>query len=348
MIPLILAGGRGERLWPISRKHNPKQFLSLDKSGKSLLEITAERLLPLAETWDNLWVISIYDLAEKIRQQLPHLPPANLLIQSAERDTASAVTWATLEIAKRYGNEITIGAFPSDHWVSDQLEFQRAVYAAELASKQATIVILGIPPTYPSTNFGYLRKGQEKGNFQGLSAYQLIGYIEKPEHLVAEALLTEGEYIWNTGIFIFQAQKMLAELHVHLPEVIEPLELKGASIYSCLPRRSIYENLIPKVQNIYVITANFNWDDLGEWKAIERLFKGDNLNTKLANHIEIDTQGAILYSNDYQDLIVTIGLKDILIVRDGLITLVVDKHRTQDIKKILNLLKTNPHLADLL
>ncbi|HEY9749192.1 MAG TPA: sugar phosphate nucleotidyltransferase, partial [Allocoleopsis sp.] len=134
LIPVILAGGKGERFWPLSRKLRPKQFLSLDGSGKSLLQATADRLLPLAGDWENLWVVTAAHLADGVKAQLPDLPLENLLIESEGRDTAPAVAWSTLEIAQRYGEDAVVGFFPADHWIDDQATFEQTLTAAsELA-----------------------------------------------------------------------------------------------------------------------------------------------------------------------------------------------------------------------
>jgi mannose-1-phosphate guanylyltransferase len=348
MIPVILAGGKGERFWPLSRQKCPKQFLSLDGSGKSLLQSTAERLLPVAEEWEKLWVITIADQVGMVRQQLPDLPEANLLVQIAERDTAPAIAWATLEIAQRHGQDVVIGSFPADHWIGHQAEFQQTLQAAELATNQTIIATLGIPPTYPSTSYGYIEKGAEMGRFNDLPAYKVNRFIEKPECSTAEALLANGRFSWNSGILISQAKTMLAELHIHLPEIIDPLEKQGPSVYPNLPQRSIYYDLMEKTQKAYVLSATFDWDDLGDWNAMERLFKSDKPNTELAKHIGLDTQETIIYSSDKRDLIATIGLKDLLIVRDGNVTLIADKNRTQEIKQVLNILKEDPKFKDFL
>jgi mannose-1-phosphate guanylyltransferase len=151
MIPVILAGGKGERFWPLSRK------------DKSLLQATADRLLELAGGWEGLWVITASHLAEGVKQQLPHLPHANLLVEVEGRDTAPAVAWTTLEIAQRYGEDAMIGFFPADHWIGDEDGFNRTLRAAaELAEQKGAIATLGIQPTYPSTGYGYIAQGKAR------------------------------------------------------------------------------------------------------------------------------------------------------------------------------------------
>ena len=349
-MPVILAGGKGERFWPLSRKHRPKQFLSLDGSGKSLLQATADRLLPLAGGWERLWVVTSSQLAMGVQEQLPQLPAENLLAEPEGRDTAPAVAWTTLEIAKRYGEDTIVGFFPADPWIGDQLSFQQTLRAAtQVAASEKAIATLGVKPTYPSTGYGYIEQGEQTGTFGGLPVYRVNRFTEKPDQKTAEGFLETGRFSWNSGMFIFQAGVVLQELRIHAPEIITPLEEKGpVAAYPHLPKTSIDYALMEKTQLAYVLPVDFGWDDLGDWNAIERLLKGDAPNLELAKHIGLDTQGTILYSTNEEDVIVTIGLEDMVIVRDRNVTLIVKKDRTQEIKQVLKVLQNNPNYQDLL
>ncbi len=349
LIPVILAGGKGERFWPLSRRHRPKQFLSLDGTDKSLLQATADRLLELAGGWERLWVVTSALIADGVRKQLPQLPEENLLVEPEGRDTAPAVAWATLEVSKRHGKQAVIGFFPADHWIGDQPAFQQTLNAAtQLALAEASIVTLGIKPNYPSTGYGYIEQGEPKGSFGGLLVYRVSRFTEKPDRETAESFINTGRFSWNSGMFIFRAGVVLEELHTHAPEIICPLAEKGKAAYSELEKKSIDYALMEKTQLAYVLPANFGWDDLGDWNAIERLLKGDALNVALANHVGQDTKGAILYASDRDEVIVTIGLEDVVIVRDRNVTLVAHKDRTQEIKQVLKLLQADPKFEKLL
>lgn len=349
LIPVILAGGKGERFWPLSRKHRPKQFLSLDGSGKSLLQATADRLLPLAGGWENLWVVTSSQLAAGVQEQLPQLPGKNLLAEPEGRDTAPAVAWTTLEVAKQYGEKAVVGFFPADPWIGDLERFQQTLRAAtQLAANEEAIVTLGVKPSYPSTGYGYIEQGEQTGTYGGLPVYRVNRFTEKPDRQKAEEFLATGRFSWNSGMFIFQTGVVLREMHTYAPEIITLLEEKGTAAYLQLPKISIDYALMEKTLLAYVLPADFGWDDLGDWNAIDRLLKGDTPNVELANHVGLDTQGALIYASNDEDVVVTIGLEDIVIVRDRNVTLVVKKDRTQEIKQVLKLLQNNPKFIDLL
>jgi mannose-1-phosphate guanylyltransferase len=349
LIPVILAGGKGERFWPLSRKHRPKQFLSLDGSGKSLLQATADRLSELAGSPEKLWVVTSALLAQGVQEQLPQLKSQNLLAEPEGRDTAPAVAWATLEIARTYGEEAVVGFFPADHWIEDQVAFQQTINAAaQLASSEAAIVTLGITPGYPSTGYGYIEQGEQTGTFGGLPVYKVSRFTEKPDRETAESFLATGRFSWNSGMFIFRAGVVLDELRTHAPEIMSALEEKGVAAYPELAKKSIDYALMEKTQLAYVLPASFGWDDLGDWNAIERLLKGDAKNVELARHVGLDTQGAILYATGEDEVIVTIGLEDVVVVRDRNVTLIVKKDRTQEIKQVVKMLQEDSQLKDLL
>lgn len=340
LIPVILAGGKGERFWPLSRKHRPKQFLCLDGSGDSLLQATAKRLLSLAGGWDNLWVITAASIADGIREQLPQLPESNLLVEPEGKDTAPAVAWATIEVAKRAGKEAILGFFPADHWIGDISAYETTLAAAtQVATTTDAIVTLGIQPNYPSTGYGYIEQGKLTGKFENLSVYRVTRFTEKPDAETAKTFIETGKFSWNSGMFIFRAEVVLSELEKYASDMMALLRQQGKDAYSQLNKISIDYALMEKTQLAYVLPTDFGWDDLGDWNALERLHPAKNSNIELAHHVGMDTNGSIIYDTDDDEVIVTIGLEDVVIVREGKATLVVHKNRTQDIKKVLKLLQ---------
>ncbi|MGB3298564.1 MAG: mannose-1-phosphate guanylyltransferase [Phormidesmis sp.] len=352
-IPIILAGGKGERFWPVSRLKRPKQFLCLDGSDRSLLQSTADRLLPLA-SWESLFVITASHLAEGVREQLPDIPAANILVEPQGRDTAPAVAWATLEVAKRYGETAVCGFFPADHYITDEVRYCDTLKAAaDLAVEKGAIATLGITPTFAATGYGYIEQGTKAGKFSAgsvvdLPAYKVNRFTEKPSMAIAKEFVSSGRYSWNSGMFIFPAAVMIAELKAHAPAMTSALIEKGVAAYATLDKLSIDYAVMEKTDRAFVVPADFGWDDLGDWNAIERLLKGDADNIEMCEHLGLDTHGSILYSADSDEVIVTIGLEDIVVVRDGNATLIVKKDRTQEIKQAVKALGAEEKFRHLL
>ncbi|MEM9137767.1 MAG: mannose-1-phosphate guanylyltransferase [Cyanobacteria bacterium P01_F01_bin.42] len=349
-IPVILAGGKGERFWPLSRARHPKQFLNLNDNGQSLLQNTATRLLPLAGSWENIWVITAAPIADGVRQQLPQLSASSLLIEPQGKDTAPAVAWATLEVAAKYGEEAVLGFFPADHWIADPTGFEKTLKAAaELASKKAAIVTLGIQPVYPATGYGYIKQGPDAGQYGDCTAYQVDRFTEKPNESTAAEFLESGLYSWNSGMFIFRAGVMLEQLQKHSPDLLSALRSNGKAAYETLPKISIDYALMEKTDRAFILPADFHWDDLGDWNALSRLHSAqENGTVELATHRGIETHNSIIYAEDKEELVVSIGLEDTLVVRVGKVTLVAKKERSQDIKKVLKMLREDPQFNDVL
>jgi mannose-1-phosphate guanylyltransferase len=259
------------------------------------------------------------------------------------------VAWATLEIARRHGEDAIASFFPADHHITDEAQFRHTIWAAaDLAATQAGIATLGIKPTYAATGYGYIEQGAAIGEYQGIPAYRLSRFTEKPARSLAEEFVASGRYSWNSGMFVFPAAVMLQELKAHAPELIAPLMARGVEAYADLAKLSIDYAVMEKTQKAYVMPADFGWDDLGDWNAIERLLKGDAANVDLCQHVALDSQGCILYASDDQEVVVTIGLEDMVIVRDGKATLIVKKDRTQEIKQAVKALGAETRFRHLL
>ena len=348
VVPVILAGGKGERFWPLSRQSHPKQFLKILPGGKSLIRATAERLVPLAHGWDGLFVATSRALAGKILEELPELPLENLILEPEPKDTGAAVAWVTLQIAERLGEDAVIGLFPADHHIAPAEGLREAIsHGAGFAEKNTAILTFGISPTHPATGYGYIERGEVAGMAGELSVFKVARFTEKPDLATAEAYLDTERFYWNSGIFVFRAQTMLEELARHAPSVIGPLEALGAEGFRKVPRISIDYAVMERTKRAFVIPAPFTWDDLGDWTALERLLGSEGRNVELAKHIGIDTNGAIIYATAKDEIVVTLGLEDVVIVRDGNVTLVAKKSRIQDIKSLLKRFRQEQGLENL-
>ena len=354
--PVILAGGSGERFWPLSRKSKPKQFLSLDDSGLSLIQATVGRLtgIPGVEVEDILIVTGV-DHRMQVLEHLPELPTENLLVEPVARDTAAAVLYAALRVAQMDPGGL-MGVFHSDHRVDQPEVFVQVVQqATALAAAQDVLVTIGIEATFPSVAYGYIERGEQLETGPGqagtaLPAYRVARFTEKPSAARAQEFLATGRYCWNSGMFVWKVQAILSAFERYQPELYralsEAVAVRGGvrRAYPTLPKISIDYAILEKADNVVVIPAEFGWDDLGDWNALERLLRGQGENVAVGRHVAIDTEGAILYTTNGDDLIATIGLDDVVVVRTNEVTLVVHKDRTQDIKKLVQQLKDNPDL----
>ena len=325
LIPVILAGGKGERFWPLSRLAKPKQFWCLDGSGRSLLHNTVARLPAWA---GDPWVVTRADLVPLVQADVPHLPPERILAEPQPRDTAPAVAWVTQHLQQQYGDGVIIGVFPADHWIPDTAQFQATLaQAVAVAAETQGIVTLGITPTHPATGYGYIQRGEAAGG----GAYRVVRFTEKPDYAQAVQLVASGEYLWNSGIFLFPAGVMWQELVQYAPAITTPLTQMGVAAYPHLPKISLDYAVMEHTQRAWVLPVTFAWDDLGDWRSLARLPH----NPLPAQTVTWQSADVHIYSTDPQELVVTLGVEHLIVIRNGPVTLVVAAERTQEIKKLL-------------
>lgn len=338
---VIMAGGRGQRFWPLSTEDRPKQFLDLERAGRSLLQSTFERVLPLAGGPENVCVATAERYRALVAEQLPELSEANLIIEPTGRDSAPAIALAALTIAARDPAAL-LGVFSSDHRVGDDEAFQRTVRsAAALAERFRALVTIGIRPEHPATGYGYLRLGAPVGE-----GYRVEAFVEKPNRSRAERYLASGRYLWNAGIFVWPAAVILEELGRHCPEVLRPLELalregRLEEVFPSLPKLSIDYAVMEKTERALVVPGSFGWDDIGDWRALERLLQrggessGAAPNTVVGTHVGLEAAGNIIYTEGADDVIVTVGVENLVVVKRGNVVLLMHKDRVQDLKTVL-------------
>jgi mannose-1-phosphate guanylyltransferase len=345
-VPVILAGGSGERFWPLSRRARPKQFLALDGTGRSLLQATMDRLEPLADH-EHILIVTGQAHRGLILEQLPDLPLESLIVEPESRNTAAAVLLAALRVRERFGEDAIMGVFASDHRIEHAHAFQDIISTAlQTLEHHDAIITLGIKPDHAATGYGYIHAGQALDS----SVRRVNAFVEKPDAETAETYIVSGQYYWNAGMFLFRAKTILEEFRQHAPDLLEAIEphhhsrVDLAQAFKDIRKISIDYAILEKSSRVLVIPADFGWDDLGDWNALERLLKTSNPNVEVGQHMGLDTSGALLYTTTGDDLIVTIGLEDVVIVRDGECTLIARKDRTQDIRKLVERMKTDPEL----
>lgn len=344
LVALIMAGGRGERFWPKSRFSRPKQFLNI-LGEKSMLQMTVERIGELVPP-ERVFIATGADYYNLTREQLPMLPIENVIVEPVGRDTAPCIGLATLYIERRYPESVIL-VLPADHLILNGGVYLDCLSAAANAAlEEEAIVTLGIKPDRPETGYGYIHVG----DLSSKGIYKAKGFKEKPDRDRAENYLATGEYLWNSGMFIWRLDTIKKLIARYMPEIHKRLDCIRKSIgttrekevlekeFSCMPKISIDYGVLEKAEKVYVIPGNFGWDDVGGWPALTRLLKTDYRGNLLnCRHVGIDTSNCVIEGNG--KLVATIGVKDIIVVATDDVILVCSKERTDDLKNIMKILK---------
>ncbi len=345
---LIMAGGRGERFWPRSRKNLPKQFLSLTDDGKTMIQLTVERLLPIVDI-EDIFVVTNRDYLPLIGQQLPNLPKDNIICEPKGRNTAPCIALGAAFICEKYDDAVMM-VLPSDHLVKYSSLFQTTLYdACTVAEKGDNLVTIGITPDYPETGYGYIRFVNKISEDTG-RAYKVESFTEKPDLEKAKEYLASDDYLWNSGMFLWKLSTIVKCYKKLLPDIYDGMiRIKEAvgtpsqdalieDIFPKFPSISIDYGIMEHAENIYTIPGTFGWDDVGSWLALERIKRSNEFgNIVDGNIVTINTENCIIQGTD--KLIATVGLKDLVIVDTKDATLICDRDHTADIKKVLENLK---------
>jgi mannose-1-phosphate guanylyltransferase len=353
---MILAGGGGTRFWPRSRQKRPKQFLTLT-GDRSLLQQAFDRAEALAPP-ERTWVVTAEAYRAETQTQLPMLSADRIVGEPVGRDTAAAIGLGAALIAREDRDAVML-VTPADHVIEPSQEFRRAVQVAEqLALENAeALVTFGIVPTYPAIGYGYIQRGKPFGQRLGLNISLVQEFKEKPHADLAERYFASGQYFWNSGIFVWRAATVLAALRERLPALHAAL-LRVAEAWDTPQRDALLRAEYPGMEktsidyavmehasaesggNALVVQAPFQWDDVGSWRALERLHPQDaEQNTVLGTHAGIRTHDCVIVA-DSGKLIATIGVDNLLIVQDGDAILVADRRDEATVKELVALLRS--------
>jgi mannose-1-phosphate guanylyltransferase len=346
---IIMAGGTGTRFWPASTNDTPKQLLTL-VGDESMLCQTVNRLGELVPN-DRRLIVTNRRLESAIHKQLPELPASAVVGEPCKRDTAPCIGLAAL-VVSREDSDATMVVMPADHVIHPAEKFQAAVRQAEQLVEESPrrIVTFGIKPTYPAEIFGYIHRGEPLAG-PGAPTYRVERFKEKPDAPTAKKYLDSGEYYWNSGIFVWKAATILDALRERQPEMMGRLETivaawgtpQSAQIFerefAAIKPISIDYAVMEHATDVAVIEAPFEWDDLGGWQSLARLAGSDaNGNTIIGKHVGIGTSGSIVRTHD-DHLVVTLGIKDCIIVHTPKATLVANKHNEEQIRKVVKQLE---------
>lgn len=364
---IIMAGGRGERFWPLSREKMPKQLLPL-LGKESFLQEAVERVLPLVPA-KNIFVITNEAQLPEVRKQLPKIPKANLIAEPIGRDTCAAVTLGAALVGARSTTGV-MAVLPADHVIPDPWKFQQILNDAfDLASRGQAIVTIGIKPTEPATGYGYIHVGNELPTPGGVKKYKTTffkaeQFVEKPDFQRALDYVNSGQYRWNAGMFIWSFVTVTNGLEKHQPEMFaacqrwfkvanKPAKLAKVLTkeYPAIKKVSIDFALMEKAQNVICADGDFEWDDLGAWNALARHLKADaEGNCAVADFIHVDAARNIIYDARTKNRtpIAVVGLRDSILVQTDDAVLLAHKSQAQKVKELVRKLGENAKLKKLI
>lgn len=343
---LIMAGGRGERFWPKSRKRMPKQFLSLTDDGKTMIQHTIERILPMVDA-EDIYIVTNRDYKQLVQEQLPNIPVENILCEPVGRNTAPCIGLGAVHMARKYDDAVMF-VLPSDHLIKYNSIFLKVLAdAAEVAEQGENLVTLGITPDYPETGYGYIKFNSTEMLGR---AFAVDRFVEKPDLETAKEYLATEQYLWNSGMFIWKVSTILKNLEQYLPETYAGLQRIRDAIgtenernvlereFEAFRSESIDYGIMEKAQNIYILSGAFGWDDVGSWLAVERIRQSNEFgNVITGNAITVDTKNTIIQGD--KKLIATVGIENLIVVDTEDALLICQKDSAGDIKKVLENLR---------
>jgi mannose-1-phosphate guanylyltransferase len=353
---VIMAGGGGTRLWPLSRQERPKQMLPLI-SSQSLFQEAVRRLNGLFPP-ERIFVVTTAKMAEEFQLQCPEIPPTNYLLEPQPRGTASVVGLASV-VLQTIDPQAVIATLTSDHYIGNiELYWQLLRSSLEVA-RQNYLVTLGITPTFPATGYGYIQYGVNIGNFKGMSAFEVKRFKEKPDLDTARQMLASGSYAWNSGMFVWQAQSILNEFQRQMPTLYSQLQTI-AKAWDSEQRQNVMDKIWPQIETntidygimeganqVAVIpAAGLQWNDVGSWESLFEILPGDEagnlfLPNQSVSSLMLDTKNTLIQSEVQERLIVTIGVEDLVIVDTGDVLLVCKKDHAQKVRQAVDQLKTS-------
>ena len=356
---VIMAGGRGERFWPESRLARPKQLLPI-VGEKAMLTQTVDRLKGLVDATD-VFVITNAEQRDAVLEVCPALDPAKVIGEPMGRDTAAAVALATV-LVRREDPNATFAMLPADAVIHDAEGLRSTLATAfEAAEANSVLATVGITASFPATGYGYIQQGDVLGEYASRTVFNVKRFVEKPDLETAQSYLDSGDYFWNAGMFVWSVSSIVAELEKSTPSLWsalqsidqglaagEGIDLLLAEHYPNLEKISVDYAIIEKATNVVMVESGFDWDDVGDWPAVERHYPSDDSGNVARGLTEIQSSSNnIVFSRDEDHLIALLGVKDLIVVKTEDATLVCHKDKAQEIKKIVQTLGAKEALKKL-
>jgi mannose-1-phosphate guanylyltransferase len=345
---IIMAGGRGERFWPASTRTHPKQLLDLF-DGKPLLVSAVERIEPLIPR-ERILIVTNADLVEPIRQALPGFPVQNIIGEPFGRDTSAAIA-LSLAIVRDRSPDAVFTVLTADHVIrKDEVFRQTLAQGLDYASRHPVLLTIGIPPRYPSTGFGYIETGAAIPDVGPIPCRQALRFVEKPDAATAERYLQSGAYFWNSGMFIWSVASIAEAFRTHRPLLADMADrLSGHTAdenfavllereYAVLEKISIDYAIMEKASNILMAECAFEWDDVGSWTSLASHFPVDEQgNISIGTVAALDTSSSIIVSKNH--ITALMGVDHLVVVQAPGVTLICDREKAQDLKRLISLLR---------
>ncbi len=344
---LIMAGGGGTRLWPLSRQARPKQALKL-VDERTMFEHAVDRIAPVFQP-DEVYVVTGADHLEELMFQAPELPRENFIVEPVGRGTAPAIGLGAVHL-KRRDPEAVMAVLTADHFIQDVEQFRRVLPAAAIVAERGHLVTLGITPAFPSTGFGYIKQGEQLDVVEGFPVFRAERFTEKPSAETAFHMVQSGEYSWNSGMFIWRVDRIMEEFARQMPDFYAQLAqieaTLGTSAYQTTLRR-VWPEVTPQTidygvmegaEDVVVIPVDIGWSDVGNWSSMREILPADEEgNVVVGEHLGLDTRNTVVFGG--RRLIATIGLEGMVIVDTDDALLVCPIEREQDVREIVQRLR---------
>lgn len=346
MLAIIMAGGVGERFWPLSQIERPKQFLNLTGKG-SMIRLTVDRLQNLSRP-EEIFIVTNINQIEGIRHEAPQIPSDNFIVEPEKKNTAPCIGVACRIIRNRLGNQPVI-VLPADHIIEDLIAFEQAVRAGErYVTAHDVLLTFGIKPTRPDTGYGYIRAGKRLAEDGNVGIFNSEEFLEKPDIHRARNFYKAGNYFWNSGMFMWKIDVILDAIARYLPGLAKALSEIGdgtrdldqvlKSVYQKISAESIDFGVMEKAAGVVILKGEFYWNDVGSWESIRELYTPDDGdNVLVGEHVVIDGTGNTVLST--KKLVGMIGIDDAVVVVGDEALLICKRKRVQEVKKIVNWLK---------